>query len=171
MADAPSGPDPAQQAAPAAPRGFPAHWVDLPAFAGVLIALTALSMPWVEERDCPLFEECGPWRSVSGWEEAGPIALPGLVLALGLAVLVRGPVLRRGLAAAVVAILGIVVAVLRGWMDFTIFGDRVVVQGYSWFMAGVGLAFVGWVMAAALAEGRRGGRAAPAPSATEAPPR
>jgi len=40
-------------------------------------------------------------------------------------------------------------------MDFAVVGERVVAEGYSWFMAGVGLAFAGWATAAVWAEGRR----------------
>src|SRR5687768_14894096 len=84
---------------------------DLPAFAGVLLALTALAMPWSRRRACPIFEECGPWESISGWEAFGVPALVALSLSLVAFVAIRPPVACRLLPAVLCGILGVTVAV------------------------------------------------------------
>lgn len=124
---------------------------DFPAFAGLLVSLTSLAMPWYRERSCPLFEECGPWRAVSGWESFGSIGLAGLALALALSVAVPGPVLRRALAAACCMALGAILA-FRAGLSFVVFGDQEgPLPGFSLFALGLAIAAVAWVAAAAAA--------------------
>lgn len=119
---------------------------DLPAFAGILLAATALAMPWYRTRDCPLFEDCGPWRDVSGWESFGFVALAGLALALLLAVVLRDPVLRRLLPALCCLLLGGALAFFNAGATFVIFGDvQGPLTGFWLFAAGIAAAGLGWI--------------------------
>ncbi|HEX5776097.1 MAG TPA: hypothetical protein VFX95_05395 [Caulobacteraceae bacterium] len=121
---------------------------DLPAFAGVLLALTALAMPWSRRRACPIFEECGPWETVSGWEAFGAAALIGLALAMLAAVAIRDPVLRRVVPALVCAALGAALVAYKA-MSFEVFAEEQgPLPGFFAFVAGLGLAVVGWFLSA-----------------------
>ena len=121
---------------------------NLPAFAGVLLALTALAMPWSRRRDCPIFGECGPWETVSGWETFGVVALGGLALAMVAAVAIPDPVLRRVVPALVCAVLGAALVAYKA-MSFEVFAEEQgPLPGFLAFVGGLGMAVVGWLLAA-----------------------
>lgn len=131
---------------------------ELPAFAGILLSATALAMPWYRQRSCPIFEECGPWRDVSGWESFGFAALVGLGIALLLATVVRDPVLRRVLPAIACLLVGVALAILNQG-SFVIFGDQEgPLLGFWLFLAGLTLAGVGWLSSAILLPASRQAR-------------
>ena len=122
---------------------------DLPAFGGVLLAATALAMPWSRRRACPIFEECGPWETLSGWETFGVPALVGLALALLAFVALRDPVARRVVPAVVCAVLGALL-VLYEAISFEVFADEQgPLAGFWLFCAGLALAGLGWPLALA----------------------
>jgi hypothetical protein len=132
---------------------------DLPAFAGVLLAATALAMPWYRRRSCPIFEECGPWRDVSGWESFGLVALVGLSSALLLAVVVREPTLRRVLPAIACFLVGVVQGIFHEGFSFVIFGDQEgPLAGFWLFAAGLAVAVVGWLASASFLPASRQAR-------------
>lgn len=112
------------------------------ALAVVLLA-TSMLMPWSQQRDCPLFEECGPWTTSTGWEVAGGALVGFLVLvSLSYGLLWSQPILRRIGVAVLFLLVGVALAVFGAWGDFAIFGDvRFPLEGYvvAWVAMALGL--------------------------------
>ena len=133
------------------------------AVAGFAALLASLSMPWSEERSCPLFEECGPWETQAGWQVAGwpaAAALGAVVLAQGL--LQRRPAARDGAMVLVAAMCGAGLAFIGQWGDFAIFGDaRFPLPGFWVAVAGVAVAAVAGVAGLAAAPPRTRGAGLP----------
>lgn len=133
------------------------------AVAGFALLAVSLGLPWSEERSCPLFEECGPWEPVTGWEAAGPPAA-GLVALAAVATvgLHRRPMARLAAFLVLAAVAGIGLAYTAQWADFVIFGDaRFPLEGFGVACAGAALAFAASV--AGLLAGSRSVREAPRP--------
>lgn len=116
------------------------------AMTGVALVLLAASllMPWSAQRDCPLFEECGPWTTEDGWDVAGV----AIAVLLGLAGAVQAllwtrPPARHGAMLALFVPLAILLAAIGFLGDFAVFGDvRFPLAGYlvAWAATFVGLA-------------------------------
>lgn len=109
----------------------------------ILQLAASMLMPWSQERSCPLFEECGPWATQTGWEVAGGALVGFLVLvSLAYGLLWSQPLARRIGVAALFLVVGVALAVFGAWGDFAIFGDvRFPLEGYvvAWVATALGL--------------------------------
>lgn len=110
---------------------------------GLMAVIASWSLAWRETQSCPLYEPCGGWETEAGWFGFGPWTAGAVVLAILVHSFVPDDLLRRGLAAFVVALNFLVLMWAAGWADFMVFGNaRGPMLGWDLAFAGTAVAFV-----------------------------
>lgn len=128
------------------------------------VALAAMALPWSRGRDCPLFEECGPWRTDDGFVVAPPVMWAMMGGVLFYAALWRSQIFARVAGLASCAVAGVFLLFTHQWGGFALFAEVDFPQPGFWVCSvATAVAAAAW-LGAIVQAGRAQDKARPSPT-------